>query len=85
MFSNCAALTNLQLPDLGHYQYCTSLGLTECSALTKDSILYLFNNAFDRATAGYSKAFTIKLNATTKALLTEDEIAIATNKGFTVV
>ena len=85
MFLYCTSLTNLQLNDLGHNQSCTSLDLSTCSALTKDSILFLFNNAFDRATAGYTKAFTITLNATTKALLTEDEIAIATNKGFTVV
>ena len=84
MFWSCTSLTNLQLNDLGHNQSCTSLDLTHCSALTKDSILYLFNNAFDRSAAEYTKAFTIKLNATTKALLTEDEIAIATNKGFTV-
>lgn len=85
IFSNCKSLANLQLNDLGHNQSCTILDLSTCSALTKDSILFLFNNAFDRATAGYTKAFTIKLNATTKALLTEEEIAIATNKGFTVV
>ena len=85
MFNNCTSLANLQLNDLGHHQSCTSLDLSTCSALTKDSILFLFNNAFDRATAGYTSAFTIKLNAATKALLTEDEIAIATNKGFTVV
>lgn len=84
MFYNCTALTDLQLPDLGHNEGCTPLDLTPCSALTKDSILYLFSNAFDRSAAGYTKAFTIKLNATTKALLTEDEIAIATSKGFTV-
>lgn len=84
MFSGCTALTNLQLPDLGHNEGCTTLDLTPCSALTKDSILYLFNNAFDRSAAGYTKAFTIKLNATTKALLSDDELAIATNKGFTV-
>ena len=85
MFSNCAALTSLKLNDLGRYQYCTSLNLTACSALTKDSILYLFNNAFDRSAAGYTTAFTITLNAATKALLSDDELAIATNKGFTVV
>ena len=84
MFYNCTSLTNLKLPDLGHNENCTSLDLTPCSALTKDSILFLFNNAFDRAAAGYTKAFTIKLHATTKALLSEDEIEIATNKGFTV-
>ena len=85
MFNNCKSLANLQFNDLGHNQICTSLDLTACSALTKDSILYLFNNAFDRSAAGYTKAFTIRLNATIKALLTEEEIAIATNKGFTVV
>lgn len=85
MFRFHTTLSNLKLPDLGHNQSCTNLDLSPCSALTKDSILYLFNNAFDRATAGYTTAFTIKLNAKTKALLSEDEIAIATNKGFTVV
>ena len=85
MFYNCISLTNLQLNDLGHNEDCTSLDLSDCSALTKDSILFLFNNAFDRTAAGYTTAFTIKLHSNTKALLTEDEIAIATNKGFTVV
>ena len=85
MFYNCKSLTNLQLPDLGHYNGTLTLDLTSCSALTKDSVLYLFNNAFDRTAAGYGYTFTIKLNAKTKALLSEDEIAIATNKGFTVV
>ena len=84
-FSNCKSLANLQLNDLGHNEDCTTLDVTPCPALTKDSIIYLFNNAFDRTGAGYTTAFTIKLNAKTKALLSEDEIAIATNKGFTVV
>ena len=85
MFNNCGSLTNLQLNDLGRNEQCKKLDLSYCSKLTKDSVLYLFNNAFDRTAAGYTAAFTIKLNATTKALLSEDEIAIATNKGFTVV
>ena len=85
MFNNCISLTNLQLNDLGHNEKCNKLDLSGCPRLTKDSILYLFNNAFDRATAGYSATFTIKLHSNTKALLTEEEIAIATNKGFTVV
>ena len=85
MFRFHTNLSNLKLPDLGHNQSCTNLDLSPCSKLTKDSILFLFNNAFDRATAGYTTTFTIKLNATTKALLSEDELSIATNKGFTVV
>lgn len=84
MFSSCGSLTNLQLNDLGRNEQCKKLDLSYCSKLTKDSILFLFNNAFDRTAAGYTTAFTITLNATTKALLSEDEIAIATSKGFTV-
>lgn len=89
MFLRCSALVNLKLKGIGEYSGTSSNGLTldltPCAALSKDSVLYLFNNAFDRKAAEYTKAFTIKLNATTKALLTDDEIAIATNKGFTVV
>lgn len=89
MFSGCSALVNLKLKGIGEYSGTSSSGLTldltPCAKLSKESVLYLFNNAFDRAAADYNNAFTIKLNAATKALLTDDEIAIATNKGFTVV
>lgn len=43
----------------------------------------LITYSFDRAAAGYSKC-TIKLSAKTKALLTEEEIAQITAKGFTI-
>ena len=43
----------------------------------------LITYSFDRATAGYSKC-TIKLSAKTKSLLTEEEIAQITAKGFTI-
>lgn len=43
----------------------------------------LITYSFDRAAAGYSNC-TIKLSAKTKALLTEEEIAQITAKGFTI-
>lgn len=43
----------------------------------------LITNSFDRATAGFSNC-TIFLSSTTKALLTEDEIAQITAKGYTI-
>lgn len=43
----------------------------------------LITYSFDRATAGYPTC-TITLSSTTKALLTEDEIAQITAKGFTI-
>ena len=89
LFYSCTSLVNLKLNDIGHYESRYSnpftLDLTPCENLSKESVLFLFNNAFDRKAEGFVKSFTIKLNATTKALLTDDEIAIATNKGFTVV
>lgn len=43
----------------------------------------LITYSYDRASAGMATA-TIKLSANTKALLTEEEIAQITNKGFTI-
>ena len=43
----------------------------------------LITYSYDRATAGYS-TYTIHLSTNTKALLTEDEIAQITAKGFTI-
>ena len=43
----------------------------------------LITYSFDRASAGYSNC-TLSLSSTTKALLTEDEIAQITSKGFTI-
>ena len=43
----------------------------------------LITYSYDRATAGYSTC-TVKLHADTKALLTQDEIAQITAKGYTI-
>ena len=43
----------------------------------------LLTYSFDRAAAGYSTC-TISLRSNTKALLTEDEIAQITSKGYTI-
>ena len=83
IFENCTQLTNLQLNDLGHNTNCKSLLLRNSSNLTRESCLFLFEHAFDRATAGYP-TFTITLHADAKARLSEEDIAIATAKGFTV-
>ena len=43
----------------------------------------LITYSYDRATAGYSTC-TVTLHANTKALLTQDEIAQITAKGYTI-
>ena len=93
MFNGCNNLAYLKLINLGTQSLLESLDLSECSSLGDDTkvagsrqalIDTLITYSFDRATAGYTKAFTITLNAATKALLTEDEIAQITAKGFTI-
>jgi hypothetical protein len=51
--------------------------------LTHDSLMNIINKLYDRASAGYS-VITLKLHANHLALLTDDEKAIATNKGWTL-
>jgi hypothetical protein len=43
----------------------------------------VINNLYDRATAGLS-VLTLKLHANHLAMLTDDEKAIATNKGWII-
>ena len=51
--------------------------------MTYESAMNIINNLYDRASAGYS-VLTLKFNSKTLALLSEDDIAIATNKGWTL-
>ena len=51
--------------------------------LTKESLLNVLNGLYDRASAGYS-TLTLKLHNNHKALLSDNELAIATNKGWII-
>lgn len=85
--NSCSALTTLGgFTNLGQKANLTGTDwmLRYCTALTRDSILNVFNNLYDRATAGYN-VLTFHINSTPLALLSEDDIAIATNKGWTIV
>lgn len=57
--------------------------LYKCPNLTHDAILNVINGLYDRTTAGYT-VLTLKLNSKTLALLSDEDIAIATNKGWTI-
>jgi len=52
--------------------------------LTYESVMNVINGLYDRATAGLS-VLTLKLHANHLAMLSDDDIAIATNKGWTIV
>jgi hypothetical protein len=51
--------------------------------LNYQSILNVLNGLYDRKTAGYS-TLTLKLHTKHKAMLSDDDIAIATNKGWII-
>lgn len=69
----------------GDFTYWTVWGVNNAAIpdARQSLIDSLITYSFDRAAAGYSKC-TIKLSANTKALLTEEEIAQITAKGFTI-
>lgn len=84
--ASCSALTTLGgFTNLGQKANLTGTDwmFRYSPALTRDSILNIFNNLYDRASAGYS-VLTFHINSTPLALLSEDDIAIATNKGWTI-
>jgi surface protein len=57
--------------------------LKNCPNLTKESVLNVLNNLYDRKTAGYS-VVTLPFHTNALALLSDEEKAIATNKGWTI-
>lgn len=91
MFNNCTSLANFGgIKDLGK-GYSTSyvvnyssytLTLSSCP-LTHDSLMNVINKLYDIATKG-CRAQKLQLGSTNLAKLSEEEIAIATNKGWNV-
>ena len=92
-FGNLDSLRKAVLKDIGYQstavQFNTSnipnwgVNTDEITDARQSLIDSLITYSFDRASAGYPTC-TITLSSTTKALLTEDEIAQITAKGFTL-
>lgn len=61
----------------------TSSLFSSCHVLTRQSWLNIFNGLYDRTTAGLS-ILTLTLPAIAKTILSDEDIAIATNKGWTI-
>ena len=89
---NCTPFTNLgkgYTQTSNNYSNYT-ITLSSANALSYDSIIGIINNLYDLnktygvADGGTLYTQTITLHADVKALLTADDIAIATNKGWTV-
>ena len=88
-FGNCGELENITgVTNCGKGFTGTSssyhnLSFSSCSKITKQSCLNIFNTIYDMTNTSVTDA-KITLHATTKALLSADDIAIATNKGWTI-
>lgn len=91
-FTNCTALTELGgFVNLGQSYVATTaanysgytLDLSSSTLLTHDSLMNVINNLYDIATRGCNTQQLV-LGSTNLAKLTAEEIAIATNKGWTV-
>lgn len=91
MFGYCSALTNIGENGSGTV---VGLGAVEnlvgttnmffaCNALSHTALVSIIDGLYDRATAGYP-VLTLTLGSINLAKLSEDEIAIATNKGWTI-
>ena len=93
MFNYCYILTELHWNNFGNGSGYTAVSFSNSSKLGVNTTDYpnarqslvdmLATNSFDRASNGYSTC-TITLHANTKAVLTSDEIAQITAKGFTI-
>lgn len=91
-FNGCTKLTNVgRFENLGMAFSTTQsanyssykLNLSACTNLTYDSLMNIINSLYDIATLGV-KPQQLILGDTNLAKLTEEEIAIATNKGWSV-
>lgn len=92
MFDWCSNLTTLGgFTNLGQAYLTTAsandssytLALNRSNSLTHDSLMNVINNLYDIATKGCNTQ-KLTLGSTNLAKLTAEEIAIATNKGWTV-
>lgn len=92
MFERCSSLTDFGgLENLGQAYETTQsanysnykLNLSTCTALTEQSLMNVINNLYDIAAKGCNTQQLV-LGSKNLAKLTAEEIAIATNKGFSV-
>ena len=82
MFDGCISLTTLTLGNnWGNNTAITKINLSDCP-LTHDSCLDVFNKLADK-TQTTTTSSVISINSTTKALMSDAEIKIATDKGWT--
>ena len=83
-FSNITTLTELGgFKDL-KISWSDDSGLAKLPNLTHQSIMNVINNLYDFVSNGETTTKTLKINSNTYALLSEEDIAMASGKGWTI-
>lgn len=80
-FYNCTSLENLYFHDLPDSDKYTTWKLEDCINLTKESLLNVLNALPSTSVIGRK----VSIGETNILKLSEDDIAIATNKGWTLI
>lgn len=85
LFTNCESLTNIGgFKDLGKiYSSTVYLNISASDLITRESMLNVFNSIYDCSNMGYIQR-KITISSVVRNKLTESDIAIATNKNWTV-
>lgn len=81
VFLGCYALTNII--NISNIKL-TGLSFNDCKQLNHNSLIKILNALYDYASEGSTATYTLTLGATNLAKLTDEEKAIATNKGWTL-
>lgn len=86
IFDGCGKLTNIGgFKNLGSHNILvdTTYSFRDCPNITRESVLNIFNNLYDRASAGYPVS-QLYFERAVGEKLTYSDLAIATNKGWTI-
>ena len=85
MFDECTSIASLYLgPNFFKTSAVTRIDFTPLSKWTNNTVITsLVTNSYDRASAGL-KTLTLQLHANTKAVLSDEQKAAITSKGYTI-
>ena len=85
MFEDCSFLTSLILgPNFFKTSAVTNIDFRSCSKWTNDTVVTsLVTNSYNRASAGLN-TLTLELHKNTKAVLSNEQKAAITSKGYTI-
>lgn len=81
MFVRCYSLSNIN--NISNIKI-SGINFSECKILSYDTLLRIINALYDYVSEGNEETHTITLGSTNLAKLTEEEIAVGTEKGWTI-